>query len=168
MTKEFNVNILGLSKNVHHFNFQLEEDFFKKYGQDLVANGKFIAQVSLDKRDTFIEADFKIEGNAHLFCDRSLDEFDYPISITKKMVFKYGEEPQEISDEIVIITTEQDKLDIGHLMYEFIALEIPMKKLHPRFYGEENKEGLVYTSTDKSESSEEKIDPRWEALKKLK
>ena len=167
MAKEFNVNVLGLSKSVHHFDFQLDEDFFKKYGQDLVANGKFIARVSLDKRETFIEADFKIEGNAQLVCDRSLDEFDYPISITKKVVFKYGEVPQEISDEIIIITADQDKLDLGQLMYEFIALEIPMKKLHPRFQGDENKEGLVYTSSDKEED-EEKIDPRWEKLKKLK
>ena len=167
MAKEFNVNILGLSKSVHHFDFQLDEDFFKKYGQDLVANGKFSARVSLDKRETFIEADFKIEGNAHLVCDRSLDEFDYPISIAKKIVFKYGEEPQEVSDEIIIITADQDKLDLGQLMYEFIALEIPMKKLHPRFRDEENKEGLVYTSTT-DKDSEEKIDPRWEVLKKLK
>ncbi len=167
MAKEFSVNILGLSKSVHHFDFQLDEDFFRKYGQDLVANGKFNARVSLDKRETFIEADFKIEGNAHLVCDRSLDEFDYPISIARKIVFKYGEEPQEVSDEIIIITADQDKLDLGQLMYEFIALQIPMKKLHPRFRDDENKEGLVYTSTT-DKDSEEKIDPRWEKLKKLK
>ncbi|MBI1768059.1 MAG: DUF177 domain-containing protein [Bacteroidetes bacterium] len=168
MTKEFSVNILGLSKSVHHFNFQLDEDFFKKYGQEVVASGKFATQVSLDKRETFIEADFKIDGNAKLVCDRSLDEFDYPVSISRKVVFKYGEEPQEISDEIIIITQDQDKLDLGQLMYEFIALQIPMKKLHPRFRDDENKEGLVYTSTDTDQDREEKIDPRWEMLKKLK
>ena len=167
MAKEFNVNILGLSKSVHPFDFQLEEDFFRKYGQEVVAKGKFTAQVSLDKRETFIEADFKIKGNANLVCDRSLDEFDYPLSISKKVVFKYGEEPQEISDEIIIITQDQVQLDLGQLMYEFIALHIPMKKLHPRFRDDENKEGLVYTSSPDKES-EEKIDPRWEALKKLK
>ena len=167
MAKEFSVNILGLSKSVHHFDFQLDEDFFKKYGQDLGTNGKFNARVSLDKRETFIEADFKIEGNAFLVCDRSLDDFDYPVSITKKIVFKYGEEPQEVSDEIIIITADQDKLDLGQLMYEFIALQIPMKKLHPRFSDDENKEGLVYTSTTDKDSDEE-IDPRWEKLKKLK
>jgi uncharacterized metal-binding protein YceD (DUF177 family) len=167
MAKEFSVNILGLSKSVHQFDFQLDEDFFKKYGQDFVTNGKFNARVSLDKRETFIEADFKIEGNAFLVCDRSLDDFDYPVSISKKVVFKYGEVPQEVSDEIIIITADQDKLDLGQLMYEFIALQIPMKKLHPRFRGEESNEGLVYTSTTEKESDEE-IDPRWEKLKKLK
>jgi uncharacterized metal-binding protein YceD (DUF177 family) len=167
MAKEFKVNILGLSKSVHQFDFQLGEDFFKRYGQEVVANGKFTAQVSLDKRETFIEADFTIKGDAFLVCDRSLDEFEYPVSIHKKIVFKYGEVPQEVSDEIIIITHEQDQLDLGQLLYEFIALQIPMKKLHPRFRGDENKEGLVYTSAPK-ENDEEKIDPRWEVLKKLK
>ena len=166
MAKEFNVNILGLSKSVHHFDFELDEGFFKQYGQEAVANGKFTAQVSLDKRETFIEADFKIKGSAFLICDRSLDEFDYPVSIHKKVVFKYGEVPQEISDEIIVITQDQDKLDLGQLMYEFISLQIPMKKLHPRFNKDETNEGLVYTSSTKED--EEKIDPRWEALKKLK
>lgn len=167
MAKEFSVNILGLSKSVHVFDFELNEGFFEKYGQDLVANGKFTAQVSLDKRETFIEADFTITGNAFLVCDRSLEEFDYPLTIKKRVVFKYGEEPKEISDEIIIITPTQDQLDLGQLMYEFIALQIPMKKLHPRFSDDENKDGLVYSSSTK-EDDNEKIDPRWEALKKLK
>jgi uncharacterized protein len=166
MAKEFSINVLGLSKSVHHFDFELNEGFFKQYGQEVVANGKFTARVSLDKRETFIEADFNITGNAFLVCDRSLEEFNYPLTIKKRVVFKYGEEPKEISDEIIIITKDQDQLDLGQLMYEFIALQIPMKRLHPRFKNDENKEGLVYTSATKEE--DEKIDPRWEALKKLK
>src|SRR5258706_14536142 len=98
MAKEFNVNILGLSKSVHPFDFQLEEDFFRKYGQEVVAKGKFTAQVSLEKRETFIKADFKINGNANLVCDRSLDKFDYPLSFSKKVVFNDGEVSQEIKD----------------------------------------------------------------------
>jgi uncharacterized protein len=166
MAKEFNVNILGLSKTVHQFNFQLGEAFFKTYGQEVVAKGNFAAQVSLDKRETFIEADFKIKGIAQLICDRSLDEFDFPISVHKKIVFKYGDEPQEISDEIIVIKHDQDYLDLGQLMYEFVALEIPIKKLHPRFQDDEHTDGLVYTS--ESKNKEDEIDPRWEALKKLK
>src|SRR5882672_7425076 len=110
MARDFSVNILGLSKGVHQFEFQLGEDFFKKYGQEVVANGKLSTVVVLDKKETFIEADFKIEGNAFLICDRSLDEFDYPVSISRKIVFKYGEEPKEVSDEIIIITHDQQKL----------------------------------------------------------
>jgi len=170
MARDFSVNILGLSKGVHQFEFQLEEDFFKKYGQEVVDKGKFAAKVTLDKKETFIEADFKIEGNAFLICDRSLDDFDYPIAIAKKIVFKYGDEAKEVSDEIIIITHDQQKLDVGQLMYEFIALEIPIKKLHPRFENEtedETEGRIIYTSST-GKTDEETIDPRWEKLKKLK
>jgi uncharacterized protein len=170
MARDFSVNILGLGKGVHQFEFQLEEDFFKKYGQEVVNKGKFAAQVILDKKETFIEADFKIAGNAFLICDRSLDDFGFPISISKRIVFKYGEEPKEVSDEIIIITHDQQKLNVGQLMYEFIALEIPIKKLHPRFKNETEDElegKIIYTSST-GESTEEMIDPRWEKLKKLK
>jgi uncharacterized metal-binding protein YceD (DUF177 family) len=116
-----------------------------------------------------IEAIFEISGNAELICDRSLEPFLHPISLHRKVIFKYGEEPGEVSDEIVIITEEQDKLDVGQYMYEFIVLEVPIKKIHPKFQKEDNDEEsedgkLVY----QTKVDENAIDPRWEKLKKLK
>ncbi len=169
MARDFSVGVLGLSRGIHQFDFQLGNDFFEKYGQEVIGKGDFEAHVSLDKSETFIEADFKIKGNALLICDRSLDEFNHPISISKQVVFKYGEEEKEVSEEIIIITHDQQKIDVGQLMYEFIVLEIPIKKLHPRFQlePEDDTEGkVIYSSSTTPE--EEMIDPRWEMLKKLK
>jgi uncharacterized protein len=84
-------------------------------------------------------------------------------------MFKYGEEASELSDEIVIITRDQATLELGQFMYEFISLEIPIKKLHPKFRDEEDDNGegkIVYKSESKDDDSD--IDPRWEKLKKLK
>ena len=169
MARECCVNILGLGNGVHQFEFQLEEPFFKTYGQEVVAKGKLSARVNLNKKETFIEADFTIEGNTSLVCDRSLEAFDFPLSIARTVVFKYGEEAREVSDEIVIIAQDQPKLDVGQFMYEFIVLEIPIKKLHPRFKQEpdDDAEGkIIYTSS--TGGDEEVVDPRWELLKKLK
>jgi uncharacterized metal-binding protein YceD (DUF177 family) len=169
MARDFSISILGLDKGTHQFEFELGEDFFKKYGQEVVTTGKLLARVILDKKETFIDADFDVKGGVFLICDRSLDEFDFPISISRKVVFKYGEEPKEISDEIIMITHDQHKLDVGQLIYEFIALDIPIKKLHPRFQNEaedETEGKIIYTSSTQVE--EEAIDPRWEKLKKLK
>ncbi len=167
--REFDVNIIGLSKKAHLFDFQLKDGFFEKYGKEVVSGGDFDVHVVLDKKETFIEVDFKISGKAHLVCDRSLEPFDYLIEETRKIVFKYGVEAQEISDEIVIITHDQDSLDLGQFIYEFIALSIPIKKLHPRFKEEEDDESdvkIIYRTSEEEQS--ESIDPRWEKLKKLK
>ncbi|MBS1488618.1 MAG: DUF177 domain-containing protein [Bacteroidetes bacterium] len=167
MAKAFSINILGLSKGVHTFEFQLGESFFKEYGQETASQGHFAATVTLDKRETFIEADFKINGSIHLTCDRSLDEFDYPISLRRKIVFKYGEVYQEISDEIIVIPGSQAQLELGQLMYEFISLEIPMKKLHPRYNDNDREDEMVYSSQP-ADDKNRPTDPRWEVLKKLK
>jgi uncharacterized protein len=174
--REFSVNIVGLSNNKsHQFNFELKDEFFRDYGSDLVPGGQFTAAVALNKHETFIEADFKIKGKANLVCDRSLESFEYPIAIDKKIVFKYGHEEGEVSDEIVIIGYDRTSLELGQYMYEFIGLEIPIKKLHPKFQedeGDDNEgqEGkLIYSSaTTEDKDEEEQIDPRWEKLKKLK
>ena len=172
--KAFNINIIGLSNKVHHFDYQFGDEFFVHYGTGLIEKGRFEAAVELDKHETFIQASFIIKGSAKLICDRSLDPFDYPIEFEKNIMFKYGDSNQELSDEIVMIHRDSDSLELGQYIYEFIGLEIPIKKLHPRYLDElegDNTEGkLIYSSgeTSHDRDSDDDIDPRWEKLKKLK
>ena len=169
----YRINIVGLSNKLHHFNHELDEEFFRKYGSDLVSTGNFRVDVTLDKHETFIATDFNIQGTVKLTCDRSLEPFDYPIDTTRKMLFKYGEKDEEITDEIMTISRETVSIELGQFIYEFIALSIPLKKLHPRFQDEadeEEAEGkIVYSSDESNETkNDEEIDPRWNILKKLK
>ncbi len=168
--KALTINIVGLSLKVHHFEFSIDNGFWKAFDSDFIKGGEFSVHVTLDKHETFIEADFSIEGNASLICDRSLEEFAHPIRLQKRILFKYGEVDEELSDEIVMISRERVNLDIGQFVFEFIGLAIPIKKLHPRFQEDENEElegKLVYSSSTKQEE-EEGTNPVWEKLKKLK
>ncbi|MEI9918271.1 MAG: DUF177 domain-containing protein [Bacteroidota bacterium] len=166
----YSVNIIGLSGKAHSFDFTIGDEFFKKYGSEIVQGGDFEAKVVLDKHETFIDADFSIVGKARLVCDRSLEPFEEPVKVHKKIMFKYGPEATELSDEIVIITREQDKLELGQYLYEFISLEIPIKKLHPKFRDEEedNTEGKIVYQSKSEDGDDGQVDPRWEKLKKLK
>lgn len=171
--RAYTVNIVGLSNKVHHFDFEMGNDFFRAFGTELLSEGKLRAEVALDKRETLIEASFVIDGFVKLICDRSLDPFDHPIHTKKKLVFKYGDANEELSDEIVMIHRDSDSLDLGHYLFEFIALGVPMKKLHPRFQDEEaeddGSEGrIIYSSNSNSTDDGGDIDPRWDILKKLK
>ena len=174
-SKEFKVNIVGLSQKAHRFEYQIDDAFFKLYGTALLESGHFKAEVMLDKRETMIEGLFHIQGTAHLVCDRSLEPFDFPMEIDRTILFKYGEEEKELSDEIVLITRSQPSLNIGQYLYELIGVSVPMKRLHPKFQNDELEESaqigiqLVYSSPiDKTLKEEDAIDPRWEKLKKLK
>ena len=171
--KAYSVNIVGLSSRIHHFEFEIGPRFFDHYGKDLISDGSFLATVELNKHETFIEADFSITGTAKLTCDRSLEPFDYPVSTKHKIVFKFGDEDKEITDEIMIINRDTVNLELGQYIYEFIGLAIPMKKLHPRFRDEseedESEGRIIYSSGEDTDNDDEQnIDPRWEQLKKLK
>lgn len=170
----YSINIVGLSNKDHHFQFDFGDEFFRKYGTDLVSEGKFVVDVLLTKHETFIEVTFKIKGTARLICDRSLEPFDFPIESNNKIVFKYGEAFQEMTEEIIIIPRDTAQLELGQYIYEFIALGVPLKKLHPRFKDEKDEDDgsegkIVYTSEAKEEKKDDgEIDPRWNILKKLK
>lgn len=167
----FRVNIVGLSNKIHHFHYEIGDSFFREYGTDLVSSGHFNAEVSLNKHETFIEATFSIKGKATLICDRSLEPFEQPIETEKMVVFKFGDENREISDDIILIDRDTVSLELGQFMYEFIGLAVPMKKLHPRFQNEDESEDgkIVYSSREENENGHTNdTDPRWEKLKKLK
>ena len=74
-----------------------------------------------------------------------------------------------------MIHRESESLELGQYIFEFIALDVPMKKLHPRFEDEEEDDEavgkIIYSSaaSDDGEPGEEgSTDPRWDILKKLK
>jgi len=168
--KKLSINFVGLDLKAHHFSFSLGDEFLQAYGQGYLPGGQFSADVVLDKHETFIEADFRIRGTIKLTCDRCLEAFDFPLDIEKKVLFKYGEEDTELTDEIIMISRERTSLELGQLIYEFIVLSIPMKKLHPRFQDEDDDESegkMIYTSGS-DEDTEKAVDPIWEKLKKLK
>jgi uncharacterized protein len=171
--KAFGVNIIGLSNKTHQIHYEFGDEFFAAYGTGLISKGHFNADVTLDKHETFIEATFKVTGHTNVICDRSLDPFDYPVDFKKKIVFKYGDTDEELSDEIVMIHRDTDTLELGQYIYEFIGLEIPIKKLHPRYQQESDDDEagkIIYTSGENTNDTENggDIDPRWEKLKKLK
>ena len=172
----YSINIVGLSNKQHHFQYEFGGEFFKKYGSDLVSDGSFEVDLLLDKHETFLEAEFKIKGTAKLICDRSLEPFDYPIESMAKIMFKYGDKDEEITDEIIVIHRDTATLELGQYIYEFISLAIPLKKLHPKFKDAEEDDddlstGKIVYSSDPEENDGkdgEDTDPRWNILKKLK
>jgi len=76
-----------------------------------------------------------------------------------------------------MITRDTPKVNVAQLIYEFILLALPAKKIHPDHRNElddeeDDLDGLyVYIDSEKeSEESEDEdinVDPRWEKLKNL-
>ena len=167
LLKNYDIDISKLNLGQHEFRFQIEDQFFELFDYSLIDRGSLSASIVLDKKTTFISMTFQIYGTIELVCDRSLEHFDYDLSIENEMVFKYGDEAKVVSDEIEIITSNTQRINVANYLYEFIGVSIPMKKLHPRF-ADESEENQIIFSSDCDEEEKTDIDPRWNELKKLK
>lgn len=166
-SRRYKIDIFGLSNDTHQFQFEFDEAFFSEFENSLVSKGKGTCAIYLTKSDSMMNLRFTIEGAIELVCDRSLELFDFPISIDREVIYKFGDEEKELSEDVLVIPQNSQEINIGDFLYEFISIEVPMKKLHPRFDDEDDSDELIYSS--KEENEEKKgTDPRWEALKKLK
>jgi len=168
--RDYNIDIYKLPNTKHEYQFIFNDSFWGNFENSLVSKGKGVVDLVLTKSPTFITLDFKISGSVELICDRSNEPFDFPLQIEKEIILKYGDDGQELSDTIEIIPWETQRINIGQYIYEFAGLEIPMKKLHPRFGNDDNEDEVVFSTKSDGDTidNEDKVDPRWVALKKLK
>ena len=113
---------------------------------------------------------FNTEGTVQISCDRCLDEMDQDIKTENRLVVKYGDEYSE-EDDIVTIPENEGILDVAWFIYEFIALNIPIKHVHePGKCNREMLDLIEKHSVTRSDDGkiEGDIDPRWRELEKLK
>lgn len=173
--RQYKIDIYGLKIGVHEFDFEFDEKLFENIEDSVLETGHGKCAIVLDKKETLISIDFKIEGVIGLICDRSVEPFDYPISIEETLMIKYGEAFDDSRDDLLIIPSTQESINVESHIYEYLTLAVPMKKIHPDFEDEIEEEdeeiALVYTSEDEQSDEKENddvIDPRWAALKNIK
>jgi uncharacterized protein len=174
---EYNINLINLGDKKHEYDFELDNSFFELFDQALVNGGRLQAHVVLDKSPLLLNFELHIQGEVNLTCDRSLENFDYPLDITETLLVKYGDQEMELDENVLQIPYESQSLNLAQHLFDYIGLAIPMKKLHPRFEVDETSDGdiLIYSTAqqDQSEPADEAgedpgpVDPRWDILKKL-
>jgi uncharacterized metal-binding protein YceD (DUF177 family) len=167
----YNIDIFNLSNAAHNYDFEVSSSFFEAFEDSEVADGQVDIIVNLNKSETMIQFNIQMKGSVKLTCDRSLEVYDHPLDTDNNIIFKYGDEWEELSDEIVTIPRGEQRINLAQYIYEFIGLAIPMKRLHPRLEHDEVDE-LVYSSFEEENevenSQNEDADPRWNKLKEIK
>ncbi|SMD33058.1 Uncharacterized metal-binding protein YceD, DUF177 family [Reichenbachiella faecimaris] len=174
--RQYKIDIYGLKLGLHEFDFEFDKKLFENIEDSVIESGHGKCIVVLDKKERLISIDFKIDGVIQLICDRSLESFDYPINLEENLIVKYGEEFDDSRDDLLVIPSTQESINVESNIYEYLTLAVPMKKIHPDFQDEydedeEQEITLVYTSGDEETYEKEEsdaIDPRWAALKNIK
>ncbi|EJL72094.1 YceD family protein [Chryseobacterium populi] len=169
--RNYDVSFSGLKYGKHKFKFEIDKTFFQLFDTEQeFTNPKITVDVLLDKHTTFLEFEIKVSGTVELVCDITNEDFDHPIENQIKVLVKFGEEYDDSEEDVITIPTSDHAFNIAQLIYENVALSIPMKKVSPNVSDEDLEilEKFSPKDIEESEEKEEESDPRWEALRKLK
>ena len=164
------IDLKSLKEEETSLEFDLDDTYFEALDDAEVKKGSLHVSVSIRRATGFFELLFHTAGTVIIPCDRCLDDMDLPVETENRLVVKLGSEYSE-EDDVIVVPENEGILDMSWLIYEFVALVIPIRHVHaPGKCNAAMTKTLEELSADRSsdEESAQEIDPRWEALLKLK
>ncbi|MDR9415041.1 MAG: DUF177 domain-containing protein [Gracilimonas sp.] len=166
----FRFKIFELPEEQSEKSLELKVDAIDLGDQVTFAGG--MLNIQFYRTPQFIRAQFEVNATVELTCDRSLDNFDHELDQQYEVLFK-TDDIEESADEngaVRNIDHTSQEIDLEQDVRDTILLNLPAKKLHPRYLDEDGnpKEVLHKKFGDIPEDDEDQIDPRWEKLKDLK
>ncbi len=165
--KEFIIPFKGLKPGEHTYDWDLKYKFFEEAGNTDILDCDLKARLVLNKKERMMELGFLIAGELTVPCDRCLGALTIPVDINESYYIKIGLERREESEEVMIIPESDYQIDVWPLIYDFVSLSIPMKKVH-----EDDRNGNPTCDQEMLKKLENykksgSTDPRWEALKDI-
>ena len=182
----YKINLKGVQQENQEREFLLDNRFFTDVDGEDIQKGNVKVSLAITKvNDDTFNFEFQLNGTIVVSCDRCLDDMNFPIETTARLIVKFGDEYSEESDEIVIIPEKEGNINIAWYLYEFAALTIPIKHVHaPGKCNKDMTSKLKQHSAKNQEDdfdleemddtmlanddSEDITDSRWDELKKLK
>ena len=169
--RTYSIPFTGLKLGKHDFDFEITNAFFDEFEYSLVKKGDLQCKVELDKQETMLILHFHIKGTIEMACDKCLSEYPHPVDIHEQQIAKFNDEGIDEGEEIVILTKNDHEINIAGLIYEYVNVAIPFISVcsdagNTPYCDKEMLARLNELSANSGQ--EDKADPRWDALKKIK
>ncbi len=165
----YNIAFKGLSQGKHIFDFEIDRKFFAEFEGSILEDGQVNVRLTLEKQSSLMIFWFEVQGTVEVQCDRCLEMYNQPIKSKDRIFVKFGEKEFVEGDDVIWVSTNDYQLNVAQLIYEFIGLAIPIKKIHP-----DDEEGNSMCDSEMIEKLEKYIvregeeNPSvWKDLKKL-
>ncbi|MCG9792147.1 YceD family protein [Flavobacterium algicola] len=173
-TKEYLIPFVGLKNGKHHFEYQLNNTFFKIFDYDEYQDSDIKVSIVLEKQSNMLELNFKHKGTVNVPCDLTGEDFDLAVKSKMKLIVRFGEEFNNDNEELLIVPYGEFEIDVAQYIYEMIVLSVPQRRVHPgvkdgslKSEALEKLNELTIKEEKEIKEEDENIDPRWEKLKKL-
>ncbi len=127
----YNIAFKGLSQGKHVFDYEIDGRFLSEFEGGLVEEGKVNVCLTLEKQSSLMIFWFDIIGTVRVQCDRCLEMYDQPIKSKERVFVKFGEKEFSEGDDVIWVSVNDYQFNVAQLIYEFIGLALPIKKVHP-------------------------------------
>jgi len=165
------ISFTGLKNGEHKYDYVIDNAFFKQREYSEIQQAHIDVKVTLTKETNLLVFDIKMGGTINVMCDRCGDYFDFPVWGENKLVVSLTNDRFENEVDILSIPIDSSEIDISQYLYEYVSVLLPQRRIHPdKEDGTSgcNADTLKILNTLSEKKEENKIDPRWEALKKIK
>lgn len=157
----YKVDLRGMTEDAVSHRWTLSDDFFSAVHGQEIEKGNVNVALRVKRTQEAFELDFRFEGAVEVECDRCLEPMSLPVQGTSTLKAVLGDSDSD-DGELVTVAQNPGVLDLSWHLYEMIALEIPIRHVHPE--GECDAEVIRRLN---SRGDTEQTDPRWDALKEL-
>jgi uncharacterized metal-binding protein YceD (DUF177 family) len=168
--RDYTISFGSLTTGEHEFEFAIKDSFFQRFDNSIIQKGDVDVLVVIEKKDNMLLLDFTMEGTVTVQCDRCLEDLELDIQSFNELIVKVGEENEELSENVIVISSKEHELDVSQYIYEFITLIIPMRNIHDESENGQACNPEILKELEKHitpESKEQPTDPRWDALKNI-
>lgn len=165
----YNIEFKGLKEGNHEFDYQIGKSFFGFFENSLVEEGDIKVKIVLEKHSSFLELHLSLSGTVVLTCDRCLEQYNQRIKGKSSLFVKFGETQSEEGEDVIWVLPEEHQINVAQLIYEYIAISIPLRHVHPAGKGGDlgcNPE-MLKKLEEYTRHESDSTDERWNELKKL-
>lgn len=165
--EHYKVPFKGLHNGPHHFTFEVDDAFFRKFENATLDNGDFEVALFLNKKDDHTELHFDVKGSTMVQCDRCLKDIRLPIEGEYKMYVKYSEESGD-DEDIIYLSPAESALRLEQSIFEIISVLLPIRKVCEEVDDKLCNEEYLNIEEEEVDRDSEATSPMWDALKGLK
>ncbi len=165
---DYKIPFVQLEFGSHVYEYQIDASFFERMQDGLIQDGKVNVLVDFYKLEGLFNLTFSWDGYLNCVCDNCLDDILIPIKNKAMVQVKIQLDAPEDEPDLIYISPNEQQLDVYQMIYDFLVLDLPMRKLCADSL-KENKEcnPKVVEILTKKESPESTTDARWDKLKNL-
>lgn len=158
----YKVDLKGMTEDAVSHCWVLKDDFFSAVHGSEIEKGHIEVALRVKRTSEAFDLDFQFEGMVNVECDRCLELMELPIHGECSLKAKLGEADDD-DGEMLTVAENPGTLDLSWHLYEMVALEIPIRHVHPE--GECNAKVMEMLN---GADTKKQTDPRWAALEQLK